>query len=223
MSSTTKAALLLAGVAVLHGTPAMTETLGGQHRNELRAALEAQPRPAGGARLFEPCAVCHARDAGGSTNGIVPALAGQQFRYLVKQIAEFREHERFAGDIHDRVAREAIDGPQAIADLSAYLAELPPIPRPKTGPGRRVSRGGQLYRAACESCHGESALGNDASGTPNLRGQHYAYLVRQMGDIGRVHRVNTPIELILLMKDMSAQDAEAVADYLSRLQASAPP
>ena len=186
------AALLVAGAAVLHGAAAPAGTAARQNPDELRAALDAQPRASSGARLFERCAVCHADDAGGSSHGIVPALAGQQFRYLVKQIAEFREHERFAGDIHAQVAREAIDGSQAIADLSAYLAELPPNPRPKTGPGSHVSRGGDLYRAACESCHRDSGLGNDASGIPNLRGQHYSYLVRQMSDIGRVHRVGAP-------------------------------
>jgi len=209
--------LLLAGTAALHGAAAMPETLAPQNTNEMQAALKAQPRPSHGARVFKQCAVCHGRDAGGSSDGVVPALASQHFRYLVKQIVEFRDDERFAGPVHDQVTREAMDGPQTIADLAAYLAELPPNLKPQTGSGRDVARGAQLYRAACESCHRDSALGTNELGVPSLRGQHYAYLVRQIGDIGDAHRFNTPADLVLLLKDMPPEDAEAIADYLSRL------
>ncbi len=209
--------LLLASAAALHGTEVIAETPGPPNANELQAALKAQPRPTRGARVFEQCAGCHGRDAGGSTDGTVPALASQHFRYLVKQILEFRDDERFVGPAHDQVAREAMDGPQTIADLAAYLAELPANPRRQTGSGRNVARGAELFRAACASCHRDSALGTDELGVPSLRGQHYPYLVRQIGDIGRAHRFNVPPDLILLLKDMPREDAEAIADYLSRL------
>ena len=85
------------------------------------------------------------------------------------------------------------------------------------GPGRNSARGGELFKSACESCHGEAAIGSDDLGIPVLHGQHYHYLVRQMRDIMRSHRVNTPPDLALLMHGMSTEDIEAIADYLSRL------
>ncbi len=211
---------LLAAAIAWHGV-AGTETPVPANTNEMQAALKAQPRPAHGARVFKQCAACHGRDAGGSTDGVVPALAGQHFRYLVKQIVEFRDDERFVGPVHDQATRETIDGPQTIADLATYLAELPPNLKPKTGTGKDVARGAEMYRAACASCHRDSALGTDDLGIPSLRGQHYAYLVRQIIDIGDAHRFNTPPDLVLLLKDMPREDAEAIADYLSRLDVEA--
>jgi cytochrome c553 len=185
--------------------------------NELRAALNAQPRSAHGARIYAKCVACHGKDGGGSTNGITPALAGQHARYLIKQIAEFRDQERFTGDVHDNAMREYIVNAQGIADVAAYLAELPPARRSVVGSGHHIARGEELFRGACESCHGEAAIGSDDLGIPVLHGQHYQYLVRQMRDIMRWHRVNTPPDLALLMRGMSTQDIEAIADYLSRL------
>lgn len=209
--------LLFAGAAALLGAAATPETAASQNMNDMQAALKAKPRPAHGARVFKQCAACHGRDAGGSTDGVVPALASQHFRYLVKQIVEFRDDERFAGPVHDQVTRETMDGPQTIADLATYLAELPPNLKPQTGTGKDVARGAEMYRAACASCHRDAGLGTDDLGIPSLRGQHYAYLVRQIVDIGNAHRFNTPPDLVLLLKDMPREDAEAIADYLSRL------
>jgi cytochrome c553 len=186
--------------------------------NELQAALSAEPRVSHGARAYEQhCAACHARDAGGSPDGSVPALAGQHFRYLAKQIAEFRQDERYLGPIHDEAMRTATEPPQTIADVAGYLAGLTRARARRTGPGDDVRRGAELFRAGCQSCHRDSALGSDDLGIPSLRGQHYPYLLRQIGDIGRGHRFNAPSDLILLLKDMPRDDAEAIADYLSRL------
>ena len=203
---------LLAALSILGSAPASEPA-----DDELHAALKAQPRSAHGARIYANCVACHGKDGGGSTNGITPALAGQHARYLVKQIAEFRDHERFTGDVHDNAMREYIVNAQGIADLAAYLAELPPARRSVVGPGAKTAQGEELYRAACQSCHGDAAIGSDQLGIPVLHGQHYHYLVRQMTDIMRMHRVNTPPDLALLMHGMSRQDIEAIADYLSRL------
>lgn len=189
--------------------------------NELRAVLDAQPRPAHGARVFAPCTACHGRDAGGSADGTVPALAGQHFRYLAKQIVELRDAERFVAPVHDENSRQAVAGPQSIADVAAYLSELPSNPKPKTGSGKSVARGAQLYRAACQACHLDSALGSDDLGVPSLRGQHFPYLVRQIGDISAGHRFNVPEDLRLLLKDIGPEDTVALADYLARFDEAA--
>lgn len=205
----------LCGLAVLSAASAPPGT------SELRAALDAEARPAHGARVFAQCAACHGRNAGGSTDGTVPALAGQHFRYLAKQIVEFRDAERLVAPVHDENSRQAVDGPQSIADVAAYLSELPSNPRPKTGPGTNVTRGAQLYRAACQACHLDSALGSDDLGIPSLRGQHYPYLVRQIGDISTGHRVNVPADLRLLLEDIGPEDVVALADYLARFEEAA--
>jgi len=148
----------------------------------------------------------------------MPSLAAQNSRYLIKQIAELRAHDRFAGDIHDQVARSALDGPQAIADVAGYLAELPLNERTRVGRGEDLQRGAELYSSACLSCHGAAGSGVNETGVPRLARQHYPYLARQMSDIGRFHRVNTPIAVMILMRELPREDRDLLADYLSRLR-----
>jgi cytochrome c553 len=182
-------------IALLVGATALADPVA-PRGNELQAALAAQPRTSNGARVYEHCAGCHGRDAGGSQDGTVPALAHQHFRYLAKQIVEFREDERYIGPVHDEAMRKVTGQPQVIADLAGYLAELPRAGARQTGPGDDDRRGADLFRAGCQSCHHESALGSDALGIPSLRGQHYPYLLGQIGDIGRGHRFNAPSDLM---------------------------
>ena len=171
----------------------------------------------GGARLFEVCSGCHGRDAGGSPDGAVPALAAQHERYLRKQLVDFHEGERLADCCHESDTQPALRKEGSIAKLSLYLSELEPARRAVTGPGHDLARGEALYRAACQACHLETGVGSGEIGVPSLRAQHYPYLLSQITEIGRAHRFNTPADLILLTRDMTPQDIGAIADYLSRL------
>src|SRR5450759_3953491 len=47
-----------------------------------------------GSRLYRPCVVCHQPNAWGSPDGAIPSLAGQQERYLERQLALFRSGAR---------------------------------------------------------------------------------------------------------------------------------
>ncbi|NJO12201.1 MAG: cytochrome c [Gammaproteobacteria bacterium] len=172
-------------------------------------------QPPRGALLFASCTGCHGGDAGGSRDGTIPALAGQHYRYLIKQLLDFADSERpmTPGAQHPAIDLKADEREQ----LSSFLASLAPIERPRTGDGKAMARGRELYRAACKACHLETALGSADLGVPSLRGQHYPYLLRQIRDIARAHRFNTPADLILLTEGMSPQEIAAVADYLSRL------
>src|SRR5208282_2801869 len=52
------------------------------------------PSISDGSRLYRPCVVCHQPNAWGSPDGAIPNLAGQQERYLEKQLALFRTGAR---------------------------------------------------------------------------------------------------------------------------------
>src|SRR5262245_51130313 len=62
---------------------------------EFRAAIDLTPNLAHGAKLFESCSECHGKDGGGSTDGMIPIIAGQHVSVVVKQLVDFR-HERRA-------------------------------------------------------------------------------------------------------------------------------
>src|SRR5579872_1956647 len=55
---------------------------------EFEAAARATPNLTHGAAMFETCAACHATSGVGASDGSVPAIAGQHFRVIVKQLVE---------------------------------------------------------------------------------------------------------------------------------------
>ena len=215
MTSVTLAALF-ASAAASNDAPA-GEGKTAEPVEELGAVLALQPDPARGAGVFKACAHCHGANGGGSLDGTVPSLAAQHYRYLAKQMVEFRNEQRSAGPIHLEMTLTALSGPRDIADVAAYLADLPPAEKVSTGPGTLIARGEQLYRATCQSCHGEAAVGKNDLGIPSLHGQHYRYLSWQISNLARGHRFNSPPDLTLLLQYTPPEDIEALADYLSRL------
>ena len=57
-------------------------------------AAQAASSTSEGSRLYAPCGACHAPKAWGSMDGTIPNLAGQQRRYLEKQLELFRSGAR---------------------------------------------------------------------------------------------------------------------------------
>ena len=106
---------------------------------------------------------------------------------------------------------------QAVADVAAYLAALPPVGGNGRGAGDDLLRGGQLYRRACASCHGAGGEGDAASFTPALHGQHYRYVVRQLIDIAGARRGNAHPGMVAAIESFSARDVASVADFVSRM------
>jgi cytochrome c553 len=101
--------------------------------------VQAAPSIANGSRLYAGCGGCHAVDASGSTDGVVPNLAGQDRDYLARQIAAFRSGARV--DSAQLVATHATVGdPDAVAALTAYLSRLDWNPSSVNGSGDDLRR-----------------------------------------------------------------------------------
>jgi cytochrome c553 len=180
-------------------------------------ALDAHPS-AGAARFAESCARCHGAHAQGDAPKAIPALAGQRFSYLVRQLANFSGGERDSAPMHRALADPELRTPQTWVDIAAYLSELPIIPKAMTGDGAHVALGRGIFHEQCASCHGADARGDKAGFVPSLRRQHYSYLVRQMERLAEGARHNVDENLQRFLKSFDAEEIDAVADYLSRLQ-----
>src|ERR1039457_3195895 len=89
----------------------------------LSAAQAAPPAP-NGSRLYAPCAVCHQPNAWGSPDGAIPNLAGQQKRYLEKQLAEFRSGARVDTAMQVVAAHLTFSNQHNIVALANYLSGL---------------------------------------------------------------------------------------------------
>lgn len=183
----------------------------------LSSALAKTPNETRGQRIFElHCKQCHQADASGMAAQKIPALAGQQYEYLVKQVVDFLDMERDSGTMHQQLVRSGMDNATSIADVVGYVANLPRNPAPQQGPGTAVAKGKAIYEGFCASCHGPTGAGNGDLWVPNVRGQHYGYLVDQMQRMARAQRGNISEDLHRMFTSYANEEFQAVADYLTR-------
>lgn len=166
------------------------------------------------------CIGCHGPD-GNSFNPIWPKLAGQHPDYIVKQLSDFKAGNR-KDPIMAGMAAPLSD--QDMADLAAYYAtqsvNKATPDAALAAAGERIYRGGALAKnlAACTGCHGPSGNGNPSSQFPSLKGQHAAYVAKQLRDFKAGNRGN---DLNGMMRDiaaaMSEEEIDAVSAFISGL------
>ncbi len=188
----------------------------------MNQALAATPDLKHGADLFERhCVRCHQSRGSGMGERQYPQLAGQQRQYLLNQLVQIIAHDRFAPKMHQVLISNSLDNPQALSDLSAYLAAQPHDSHGEHGDAHRLGRGRALYEGRCAQCHGALGTGQALGAVPAISGQNYSYLVMQLRGFAAGHRWKADSELVKAMTELSADDISAVADFMSRLPQSA--
>jgi cytochrome c peroxidase len=149
----------------------------------LGQGVQAHADAAAGKGSFSLCEACHGVDGRGNRELSAPALAGLQPWYVQRQLHNFAAGVRGtsegdkAGQQMRPMAR-ALEGPQAVANVAAYIATLP-LRRHDTVVQGDEQRGRAIY-ATCEACHGAAADGNDQLQAPALRHNNDWYLLRQL-------------------------------------------
>ena len=170
----------------------------------------------GAAQFRQYCARCHGAQADGNASRAVPALAGQRYAYLVRQIAVFSAEARDSATMHQVVSQVPLRDLQVRANIAAFLSGLAPITSPATGDGTHVALGRGIFHEQCASCHRADARGSGA--VPSLRNQHYTYLVAQLHKIGAGSRHDIDENIARFLRSLDDRDVNATADYLSRLR-----
>ena len=184
---------------------------------EIRQALELTPDVDNGKKIYRLCANCHMENGWGKKDGSFPVIAGQHRQVLIKQLADIRSKNRDNPTMYPFTDPASIGGAQGIADVTAYISNMPVDPDPGKGNGKQLEKGKQIFFKHCVQCHGDRAQGNNENHFPMLRGQHFAYLLRQLEWIRDGYRKNANPAMVNEVKKLSDKDLEAVADYLSRL------
>lgn len=134
-----------------------------------------------GKRQFEKsCAQCHGSNALGIEALGAPALAGQQARYLLRQLKLFQtgvrgSQDNYAGQM--AAMANGLDDDPTQTNIAAYLSSLT-NPQTHTFSGIQ-DQGKKQYQSSCGGCHGRKAQGNDALNAPRLAGIQPSYLKRQ--------------------------------------------
>lgn len=185
------------------------------------------------------CVACHGEN-GNSIASAFPKLAGQNERYLLKQMKDIQcgalstadqKTQKCSGRSIPTMAGQLDRFNEAdLADIAAYYAA-------QTASGGQasadlVAKGEEIYRAglrskgvaACTACHSPTGSGNGPAGYPSLGGQHADYVAAQLkafraaadGLDGRNNDGETKIMRDVAYR-MSDSEITAVASYISGL------
>lgn len=186
--------------------------------DELSKAMAATPNVEAGREVFKLCVVCHQSEAWGTVDGSYPQLAGQHNSVIIKQIADIRAGNRDNPAMLVIAQEKVMGGPQAIADVTAYIQTLPMTPEPGVGPGQKLSKGERIYYRKCAECHGSGGQGDDTRFYPRIQGQHFEYLLRQLHWIRDGKRRNANAEMAKRVSKLKEKDLVLLADYISRIK-----
>jgi len=195
-------------------------------------AMHLEPDRARGIAVYEICSACHLLEGWGLEDGTFPQLAGQHRNVLIKQLADIRAQNRdnptmYPFALDDQIMGAAgyrhgdIEPAQLVADVTAYIAQLPMNPENGKGPWNELfpeyAEGKKLYEENCVKCHGETGEGSNEKFYPKIQGQHYAYMLRQFEWIRDGKRRNANPDMVAQIQNFSDKDMQMVINYTSRL------
>ncbi|MEJ2453551.1 MAG: c-type cytochrome [Candidatus Thiodiazotropha sp.] len=186
--------------------------------HEYEQALKLTPNPENGRRVYRTCAICHTPEGWGLESGAYPQVAGQLRTVIIKQLADIRARNRDNPTMRPFTSPQLLGGAQEIADVAAYISQLPMTPYNGVGPGIDLAWGEQLYKDNCTECHGDIGEGNLEDHTPAIYGQHYRYLLRQFEWIKMERRRNADRKMVKQIHNFTHRDIRAVLDYVSRIR-----
>ena len=168
------------------------------------------------------CVWCHGPSLQGFSTA--PRLAGQTSQYVLNQLYSFRDHARDNPLSKQYMWGAAANhlGLQTARDLALYLSMLAPSQRMTD---RVLAASGQaIYQEgipaanipSCVACHGPNAEGAAArGGIPRLGGLSYYYLKRRLEQWGEGYHATATPPMPEVASQLSANDIEALASYLS--------
>ncbi|WP_296058032.1 c-type cytochrome [uncultured Amphritea sp.] len=166
------------------------------------------------------CGACHGAD-GNSAVGNFPKLAGQNERYLLKQLQDIKAGNRTVVEMTGLLTNL---NDQDLADIAAYYSsktvQIGAAKADLVEAGEKIYRAGIASKgvAACTACHGAQGKGIESAGYPQLSGQHAQYVETQLKNFRSGGRNNDPQAMMsTIAAKLSDQEIQAVASYIQGL------
>ena len=192
--------------------------------DDAAAYAAAQPGdPAKGEAKAAACGACHGLD-GNSADPQYPKLAGQNERYIARQLKLFKSGQR-QNPVMQPFA--AMLSPQDMRDVGAFFAAKAVMPG--TGDEAFRDKGQALFRGgdqdaglpACMACHGPAGRGNPGAAYPAIGGQHADYTKAKLTAFrdGLVLGTDDDANPVMatVAANLSDDDIEALASYIEGL------
>jgi len=177
--------------------------------------LKRTPDAKHGAVLYETCAACHGSQGQGVADGSVPAIGGQPYTIVAKQLVDFRTERRKDVRMQHFADTRHLAYSQHVADVSAYIASLPPPQPRESGTAEEMARGARVYAQLCERCHGVNGRGREDWLAPRLAAQHPAYLSAQLDAAEAGRRLAMTKTHASLLESLSEEDVSSLITWLA--------
>ena len=206
----TLAGLLAYGCDTAYGESVVPMEWTDQHNTSLAAG-----NPERGNTLAAKCDRCHGQN-GVSDDDEIPHLAGQNARYIYKQLQDYKSGAREEAGMNKRARR--LDD-QGMADLATWYSglQLPEMENIKVPvPPELVTKGDpERSVPACNACHGDDGRGiGEESDVPVLAGMPYDYFVLTLGEFQDGSRINDAGGVVRqFVKSISEEEVKELAEY----------
>ena len=167
------------------------------------------------------CSACHGSD-GNSVVGLWQSLAGQNEKYLTKQLRLVKSGGRVIASMTGLLDNlEDSD----LEDIAAYYASqkntVGQTDESKVELGRKLYYAGNLEKGvpACSACHSPRGLGNAPAAYPLLSGQQPEYVAKALKDYRSGARVNEDPSKIMvaIAYKLDDEEIEALSSFVHGL------
>ncbi len=174
-----------------------------------------------GKELVSACSACHGAD-GNSLAGIWPSLAGQNYKYLLKQLRLIKSGDR---EIIEMIGQLDNLSDQDLKDISAFYSVqnnlIGQVEKDKLELGRKLYYSGNLEKGvpACTACHSPRGLGNAPAAYPLLSGQQPDYVAKALKDYRSGERLNEDPSKIMIdiAYKLDDNEIEALSSFVHGL------
>jgi cytochrome c553 len=174
-----------------------------------------------GAELFELCAQCHGGTGAGDQSLGAPSIAGLDQWYLEAQLEKFRQgirgtHADDLTGLRMRPMAVTLIHEGDVADVSAFVASLPPVPASPVNTGGNAKKG-MTYYMVCVSCHGKQGAGDVRLKAPPLVRNSDWYLLAQLRKFKAGIRGTNPKDLtgMLMRPQALTLNEQAMKDVVA--------
>ncbi len=174
-----------------------------------------------GKELVSACSACHGAD-GNSLAGIWPSLAGQNYKYLLKQLRLIKSGDR---EIIEMIGQLDNLSDQDLKDISAFYSVqnnlIGQVEKDKLELGKKLYYSGNLEKGvpACTACHSPRGLGNAPAAYPLLSGQQPDYVAKALKDYRSGERLNEDPSKIMIdiAYKLDDNEIEALSSFVHGL------
>jgi len=174
-----------------------------------------------GKELVSACSACHGAD-GNSLAGIWPSLAGQNYKYLLKQLRLIKSGDR---EIIEMIGQLDNLSDQDLKDISAFYSVqnnlIGQVEKDKLELGKKLYYSGNLEKGvpACTACHSPRGLGNAPAAYPLLSGQQPDYVAKALKDYRSGKRLNEDPSKIMIdiAYKLDDNEIEALSSFVHGL------